>query len=197
MRSMPPMIRRMWRAFSSATISSRKLSDEAGRLVGTLTVDDIVDVIQEEARRSGQHFVTNRWLGGTLTNFRTVKGSLERLRSIEKMAEDGTLERLTKKEALQLDRERGKLEKSLGGIKQMQNVPGAIFVIDPAKLTSAEGVEIVIDAVLNQFDENFTLEGAAVASVLPMTVQGWPVSTGDRTLLCFVGTIMAQTLFTI
>ena len=74
------------------------------------------DVIQEEARRCGQHFVTNRWLGGTLTNFRTVKGSLERLRSIEKMAEDGTLERLTKKEALQLDRERGKLEKSLGEI---------------------------------------------------------------------------------
>ena len=91
------------------------------------------EVIQEEAKRSGMFYVTNRWLGGTLTNFRTVKGSLERLRSIEKMAEDGTLERLTKKEALQLDRERGKLEKSLGGIKAMQNTPGAIFVIDPAK----------------------------------------------------------------
>ncbi len=109
------------------------------------------DVIQEEARRCNQHFVTNRWLGGTLTNFRTVKGSLDRLRMIEKMAEDGTLERLTKKEALQLDRERGKLEKSLGGIKQMTNVPGAIFVIDPAKehiaVAEARKLEIPVIAV--------------------------------------------------
>ena len=70
------------------------------------------DVIQEEARRCGQFFVTNRWLGGTLTNFRTVKGSIERLRSIEKMAEDGTFERLPKKEVASLESEREKLEKN-------------------------------------------------------------------------------------
>ncbi len=81
------------------------------------------DVIQEEARRSGQFYVTNRWLGGTLTNFKTVKGSIERLRGIEKMAEDGTFERLTKKEVLGLERERVKLEKTLGGIKDMGGLP--------------------------------------------------------------------------
>ena len=74
------------------------------------------EVIQEEARRAGMFFVTNRWLGGTLTNFKTVKGSIERLRSIEKMAEDGTFERLNKKEVLQLERQHIKLEKAIGGI---------------------------------------------------------------------------------
>src|SRR2546422_5180509 len=69
------------------------------------------EVIQEEAKRAGMFFVTNRWLGGTLTNFRTVKGSIDRLRSIEKMGEDGTFERLSKKEGLRLERERLKLEK--------------------------------------------------------------------------------------
>src|SRR5436853_544541 len=64
------------------------------------------DTIQEEAKRAGQFFVTNRWLGGTLTNFRTVKGSIERLRQIEKMAEDGTFERMSKKEVLHIERER-------------------------------------------------------------------------------------------
>src|SRR5207237_10751520 len=91
------------------------------------------DVIEEEARRAGMFYVTNRWLGGTLTNFKTVKGSIERLRTIEKMAEDGTFDRLNKKEVLELDRERVKLEKTLGGIKAMSALPGAIFVIDAKK----------------------------------------------------------------
>src|SRR5579883_370356 len=91
------------------------------------------DVMAEEAARCGMYFVTNRWLGGTLTNFRTIKGSIDRLRSIEKMAEDGTFERMTKKEVLKLEREREKLEKSLGGIKTMTKLPGAVFVIDPKK----------------------------------------------------------------
>ena len=91
------------------------------------------EVIQEEAKRSGMFYVTNRWLGGTLTNFRTVKGSIERLRAIEKMGEDGTFERLSKKEVLSFERERLKLEKTLGGIKAMTGVPGAIFVVDAKK----------------------------------------------------------------
>jgi len=109
------------------------------------------EVIQEEARRSGQFFVTNRWLGGTLTNFKTVKGSIERLRGIEKMAEDGTFERMTKKEVLGLERERVKLEKTLGGIKAMTGLPGAVFIIDPKKehiaVEEARKLEIPIVAI--------------------------------------------------
>jgi len=109
------------------------------------------EVIQEEAKRAGQYHVTNRWLGGTLTNFKTVKGSIERLRSIEKMAEDGTFERMTKKEVLGLERERVKLEKTLGGIKNMNGLPGAVFIIDPKKehiaVEEARKLEIPIVAI--------------------------------------------------
>jgi small subunit ribosomal protein S2 len=89
------------------------------------------DIIQEEAARAGQFFVNDRWLGGTLTNFRTMKTGIERLRTLERMIEDGTMEGLPKKEALMLDRERQKLEKFLGGIKAMNGLPSAIFVVDP------------------------------------------------------------------
>jgi small subunit ribosomal protein S2 len=91
------------------------------------------EVIQEQAARCQQYFVNNRWLGGTLTNYRTVKASIERLRSIEKMEQDGTFLKLTKKEVLQLTRERLKLEKNLGGIKDMTKLPGAVFVVDTKK----------------------------------------------------------------
>ncbi len=91
------------------------------------------DAIKEEALRADQYFVNNRWLGGMLTNFATIKASIERLKKIEAMAADGTIEQYTKKEALQLEREREKLEKNLGGIKNMTKLPGAIFIIDPKK----------------------------------------------------------------
>ncbi len=91
------------------------------------------DIITEEAKRSGQFFVTNRWLGGTMTNFRTIKGSIDRLKSIEKMATDGTFDRIPKKEVIKLEREREKLERNLGGIKDMTRLPAALFVIDPRK----------------------------------------------------------------
>ncbi len=91
------------------------------------------DAIREEAARSGQFFVTNRWLGGTLTNFKTVKQGIDRLKTIEKMAADGTYERLPKKEVAQLEREREKLEKNLGGIKELSRLPSALFVIDTKK----------------------------------------------------------------
>ena len=109
------------------------------------------EVIQEEAARSTQFHVTNRWLGGTLTNFRTVKGSIERLRNIEKMSEDGTFERLNKKEVLTLTREKDKLEKALGGIKNLTELPGAIFVIDAKKehiaISEARKLEIPVIAI--------------------------------------------------
>jgi len=109
------------------------------------------DVIIEEATRSGQHYVTQRWLGGALTNFRTVKGSLERLRSLEKMEEDGTLFALTKREQVMIRRDRDKLLKSLGGIKGMSKLPGMLFVIDPHKehiaVDEARKLEIPVVAI--------------------------------------------------
>jgi len=91
------------------------------------------DAIREEAARCGMFFVTNRWLGGTLTNFKTVKQGIDRLKAIEKMAQDGTYERLPKKEVASLEREREKLEKNLGGIKELSRLPAALFVIDTRK----------------------------------------------------------------
>ncbi len=88
-------------------------------------------IVEEEARRAGMYFVTNRWLGGTLTNFRTIKGGLDRLRSLERMREDGTYEQLPKKETVQLEKERARLEKYIGGLKGMGQLPQAVFVIDP------------------------------------------------------------------
>jgi small subunit ribosomal protein S2 len=109
------------------------------------------DVIREEAIRAGQFHVTQRWLGGTLTNFKTVKGSLERLKTIEKMEEDETVLALTKKEQVMLRREKEKLLKSLGGIKGMGKLPGAMFVVDPNKehiaVEEAKTLEIPVVAV--------------------------------------------------
>ncbi|MDN6322336.1 MAG: 30S ribosomal protein S2, partial [Halomonas sp.] len=87
-------------------------------------------VIKEEANRSGQPFVNHRWLGGMLTNFKTIRQSIKRLRELEAMREDGTFEKLTKKEVLMATREQDKLERSIGGIKDMGGLPDALFVID-------------------------------------------------------------------
>ncbi len=91
------------------------------------------DVLVSEAQRCGQYWVVTRWLGGTLTNWKTIRQSVDTLRGIEKMSEDGTYNKLTKREVLQLERHRAKLERNLGGIKDMPKLPGAVFVIDPAK----------------------------------------------------------------
>ena len=111
------------------------------------------EVIAEEAARSGMYYVNNRWLGGTLTNFKTVKQSIERLRNIEKMASDGTFERLPKKEVLMLTKERIKLERSLGGIKDMARLPGAVFIIDPKKehiaVAEANRLQIPVVAIVD------------------------------------------------
>ncbi|MBA4349017.1 MAG: 30S ribosomal protein S2 [Thermodesulfovibrio sp.] len=91
------------------------------------------DSITEEAKRAGAFYVTSRWLGGMLTNFSTIRKSIERLKKIETMKEDGTYNVLTKKEIAQLEKEREKLEKNLIGMKEMKEFPGAIFVVDPKK----------------------------------------------------------------
>ena len=89
------------------------------------------DIVIEEAQRAGMFYVTNRWLGGTLTNFRTIKQGLDRLRSLERMKDDGTYEQLPKKEVSRLEKERERLEKYLGGLKSMGSLPHAVFIIDP------------------------------------------------------------------
>ena len=90
------------------------------------------EIVREEATRSGSYFVVNRWLGGTLTNFRTIKTGLERMRQLERMKEDGTYLSITKKEVSRLEKERERFEKYLGGLKNMGSLPTALFVIDPA-----------------------------------------------------------------
>ncbi len=104
-----------------------------GHVLFVGTKRQAAEIVEEEARRSEQFFVTNRWLGGTLTNFRTMKGGLERLRNLERMAEDGTYGQLPKKETVRLDKERARLEKYIGGLKGMGSVPQAVFVIDPSQ----------------------------------------------------------------
>ena len=89
--------------------------------------------IESEAKRCGMYFVNNRWLGGTLTNFRTIRTRIERLNNIDKMEREGQFELLPKKEVIKLLAEREKLEKNLGGIREMKKLPGALFVVDPRK----------------------------------------------------------------
>lgn len=106
---------------------------KGGHLVFVGTKRQAQDIVREEATRAGQYYVINRWLGGTLTNFRTVKGGLERLKTLERMAEDGTYENISKKEISQLEKERARFEKYIGGVKGMGTVPTALFIIDPAQ----------------------------------------------------------------
>jgi small subunit ribosomal protein S2 len=111
------------------------------------------DVIRDEAVRGGQPYVTKRWLGGMLTNFHTVKGSIERLHEIEKMSTDGTFELMTKKEVIRVVSEQAKLSKTLGGIKHMTELPGAVFIIDVVRehiaVSEARKLDIPIVAVVD------------------------------------------------
>jgi len=107
------------------------------------------DIVREEAERCGMPFVNHRWLGGMLTNFKTVKQSIKRLKDLETMAEDGTFDRLSKKEVLMLNREKDKLERSIGGIKDMPALPDALFVVDVGyeKIAILEAVKLGIPVV--------------------------------------------------
>ncbi len=123
--------------------------------------------IEREAQRCGMFYVSNRWLGGMLTNFSTIKKSIHRLKKIEKMEIDGTFESLTKKEVSRLNKERQRLEKNLGGIKDMKELPGAIFIIDTRKeaIAVAEakrmGIPIVsvVDTNCNPTDIDYPIPG--------------------------------------
>ncbi len=118
------------------------------------------EAIGEEARRCGMPYVNHRWLGGMLTNYKTVRQSIKRLKELEEMAGDGSFDRLSKKEALMLRREMDKLERSLGGIKDMRGIPDALFVIDVGheKIAVSEAVKLGIP-VVGVVDTNNSLEG--------------------------------------
>ena len=119
------------RLFKRAYDFVSEMVARGGHILFVGTKRQAQDIVAEEAGRAGMYYVTNRWLGGTLTNFRTIKTGLDRLRSLERMKEDGTYEQLPKKEVSRLEKERERLEKHVGGLKAMGSLPHAIFVIDP------------------------------------------------------------------
>ncbi|MBY0097588.1 30S ribosomal protein S2 [Mesobacillus maritimus] len=111
----------------------KELAAEGGTVLFVGTKKQAQDSVKEEAERSGMYYVNQRWLGGTLTNFETIQKRIRRLKDIERMAEDGTFDVLPKKEVVQLNKELERLEKFLGGIKDMKGLPDALFIIDPRK----------------------------------------------------------------
>jgi len=119
--------------FDSAFNAVSDIVAKGGKVLFIGTKKQAQEVVAEEAERAGQFYINNRWLGGMLTNFKTIKQSVDRLRSIEKMKTDGTFERLPKKEVVRLSRELEKLEKNLAGIRDMGKLPAMVFVIDPKK----------------------------------------------------------------
>ena len=138
----------------------RKVTASGKSILFVGTKKQAQQAIQKEAERCGMFYVNNRWLGGMLTNFSTIKKSLQRLKKIEKMEIDGTFDNLTKKEVAALQKEKAKLEKNLGGIKEMKELPGAIFIIDTHKeqlaVAEARRMGIPIIAVV---DTNCNPEG--------------------------------------
>jgi small subunit ribosomal protein S2 len=111
----------------------KELAGNGGTVLFVGTKKQAQDSVKEEAGRSGMYYVNQRWLGGTLTNFETIQKRIGRLKDIERMSEDGTFEVLPKKEVVQLKKQQERLEKFLGGIKDMKQLPDALFIIDPRK----------------------------------------------------------------
>ncbi|MBP5402798.1 MAG: 30S ribosomal protein S2 [Treponema sp.] len=138
----------------------RKIASSGKSVLFVGTKKQAQQAIQKEAERCGMFYVNNRWLGGMLTNFSTIKKSLARLKKIEKMEIDGTFGNLTKKEVSSLQKEKAKLEKNLGGIKEMKELPGVIFIIDTHKeqiaVAEARRMGIPVIAVV---DTNCNPEG--------------------------------------
>jgi small subunit ribosomal protein S2 len=144
----------------------RQLASNKGTLLFVGTKRQARDIVREEATRSGSPFVDYRWLGGMLTNYKTVKQSIKRLKEMEQMLQDGTMDRLAKKEQLHYQREMDKLNRSLGGIKDMNGLPDALFVIDVGyqKIAVAEARKLGIP-VMAIVDTNNSPEG--IAYVIP------------------------------
>ncbi|MDD2740751.1 MAG: 30S ribosomal protein S2 [Rhodocyclaceae bacterium] len=152
--------------YNEASAFVKKLSANRGNVLFVGTKRQAREIIAEEAQRAGVPYVDQRWLGGMLTNFKTVKTSIKRLKDMEVAVEAGDLERMPKKEALTFRREMEKLQKSIGGIKEMNGLPDAIFVIDVGyhKIGITEAGKLGIP-VIGVVDTNHSPEG--VAYVIP------------------------------
>ena len=109
------------------------IAADGGSILFVGTKKQAQEAVKEEAQRCGMYYVNERWLGGMLTNFKTIQSRIKRLKDIERMSEDGTFDVLPKKEVVDIKKEWDKLEKNLGGIKEMKRIPDAIFVVDPKK----------------------------------------------------------------
>ena len=131
----------------------RSVAADGGEILFVGTKKQAQETIKEEAQRVGMHYVDARWLGGMLTNFKTIKKRIERLAQLHKMEEDGTFDLLPKKEVIGLRGEMDKLEKYLGGIKDMKKAPAAIFIVDPRKeriaISEAKKLNIPIVAIVD------------------------------------------------
>ena len=126
---------------------------DGGSILFVGTKKQAQDAIKTEAERCGQFYVNERWLGGMLTNFKTIQKRIERLAQINQMEEDGTFDMLPKKEVIKLKAQRDKLEKYLGGIKDMKKLPGAMFIVDPRKekiaIAEAKKLNIPVVAIVD------------------------------------------------
>lgn len=131
----------------------RDISAEGGEVLFVGTKKQAGDSVREEAERAGAHYVNARWLGGMLTNFKTIRRRIDRLAQLRKMEEDGTFDRLPKKEVIKLNLEIEKLEKFMGGIKHMQKLPAVLFIVDPRKeriaVAEAKNLGIPIVAIVD------------------------------------------------
>jgi small subunit ribosomal protein S2 len=152
--------------FNEAMAYVKKLSANKGTVLFVGTKRSAREIVREEAMRCNAPFVDHRWLGGMLTNYKTVRQSIKRLKDMEAMEADGSMEKLSKKEGLNFQREREKLERSLGGIKEMSALPDAIFIIDvgyqKGAVTEANKLGIPVIGVV---DTNNTPDG--VAYIIP------------------------------
>jgi small subunit ribosomal protein S2 len=146
--------------YNEAIAFVKKLAANKGTVMLVSTKRQAREIVAEEAQRAGMPYVDERWLGGMLTNFKTVKGSIKRLKEMEQMFAEGSQDRLSKKEALMAQRELVKLQKSIGGIKDMNGLPDAIFIIDVGyhkiAITEAKKLGIPVVAVV---DTNHSPEG--------------------------------------
>ena len=155
------------RKLEEAYMFVRDLSAQGKEVLFVGTKKQAQDSIREEATRAGAHYVNARWLGGMLTNFRTIRGRIARLNQLKAMEEDGTFDLLPKKEVAKLTHEIEKLEKFLGGIKNMKGLPGALFIVDPRKekiaVSEAKklGIPVVaiVDTNCDPDDVNYVIPG--------------------------------------
>ncbi|MBO7740905.1 MAG: 30S ribosomal protein S2 [Clostridia bacterium] len=153
--------------FEEAYMFVRDLSTEKGTILFVGTKKQAADAIKEEAERCGQYYVNMRWPGGMLTNFKTIKKSIARLKDLERMSEDGTFDVLPKKEVAALLKEKTDLEKSYGGIKTMETLPSAVFIVDPRKERNAVleakklGIPVVaiVDTNCDPDDADYVIPG--------------------------------------